>query len=34
MWDYLLWTIIVLAAMYAAVRLVFWKLFRKDRYKG
>lgn len=34
MWDYVLWTIIVLATLYAIVRLVFAAMLRKERYKG
>lgn len=32
--EYVLWTFAVLAAMYVLVRLIFWKLFKKERYKG
>lgn len=34
MWDYILWAIIALAGMLVFVRLVFWWLFKKERYKG
>jgi len=34
MWDYILWTAIVLAAMYLLVRFVFAHLFKKEKYKG
>jgi hypothetical protein len=34
MWDYILWTVVVLVAMYVVVRLVFWQLFKKEKYKG
>lgn len=32
--EYLIWTIVVLAVIYVIVRLVFWRLFKKERYKG
>lgn len=32
--DYIVWTVVVLGAMYLAVRLVFSLATRKDRYKG
>lgn len=32
--EYALWTIAVIASLYVFVRLVFWKLFKKERYKG
>jgi hypothetical protein len=32
--DYILWTMVVLAAMYVLIRLVFAHLFKKERYKG
>lgn len=34
MWDYILWAVVVLAAMYVLIRLVFAQLFKKERYKG
>jgi hypothetical protein len=34
MWDYVLWTAVVLAGMYVFVRLVFAWLFKKEKYKG
>jgi hypothetical protein len=32
--EYVYWTIAVLVGMYVLVRLVFWQLFKKERYKG
>jgi hypothetical protein len=34
MWDYILWAVVVLAAMYVLIRLVFAHIFKKERYKG
>ena len=34
MWDYILWTVVAVAALYVVVRLVVWKLFKKENYKG
>jgi hypothetical protein len=34
MWDYVLWTVIVLVGLFVVIRLVFAHLFRKERYKG
>jgi len=32
--EYIYWTIGVLVAVFVVVRLVFWKLFKQERYKG
>jgi hypothetical protein len=32
--DYVIWTVLVLVAMYIVVRLVFSWLFKKEKYKG
>ena len=34
MWDYILLTVVGIAALYVLVRLVVWKLFKKENYKG
>lgn len=34
MWDYVFWTVVGLGVIYLLVRIVLWRLFRKERYKG